>query len=129
MSFSANPQAQAFWQQVQEGRIVYARCCADHCGAPQFPPKPRCDVCDGERMEMREANGTGTIFSITVVHRPPSDALRQHAPYGIALIDLDEGFRMMAHADPGLAIGARVRASFVAFGDRIVPRFAADQKP
>lgn len=129
MSFSANPHAQAFWQHAQEGRIIFSRCCADHCGAPQFPPKPRCDVCDSDRLEMRQATGTGTIFSITVVHRPPSDALRKYAPYGIALVDLDEGFRMMAHADPDLPIGARVRASFAPFGDRTVPRFVADQKP
>lgn len=129
MSFSANPHAQAFWQHAQEGRIIFSRCCADHCGAPQFPPKPRCDVCDSDRLEMRQAAGTGTVFSITVVHRPPSDALRKYAPYGIALVDLDEGFRMMAHADPDLAIGARVRASFAPFGDRTVPRFVADQKP
>ncbi|MBX3499529.1 MAG: OB-fold domain-containing protein [Alphaproteobacteria bacterium] len=129
MSVSADPHARAFWQQVQEGRIAYSRCCADHCGAPQFPPKARCDVCDGDRLEMRLAAGTGTIFSITVVHRPPSDALRKHAPYGIALVDLDEGFRMMAHADSDLAIGARVRVGFVLFGDRVVPRFVVDQNP
>jgi uncharacterized OB-fold protein len=129
MRFSTNPHAEAFWQHVQDGHIIYSRCCADHCGAPQFPPRPRCDVCDGDRLEMRQAAGTGTIFSISVVHRPPSDALRQYAPYGIALVDLDEGFRMMAHADLGLAIGARVRVSFVPFGDRAVPRFVADQKP
>ena len=41
------------------------------------------------------------------------------------LIDLDEGVRMMAHADPALAIGARVRATAVPFGDRTVPRFVA----
>jgi uncharacterized OB-fold protein len=125
MSFSANSHAETFWRQVQESRITFARCRNDQCGAPQFPPKPRCDVCDGDRLETRQATGTGTIFSITVVHRPPSDALRQYAPYGIALIDLDEGFRMMAHADPELTIGARVRASFATFGDRAVPRFVA----
>jgi uncharacterized OB-fold protein len=129
MSFSTNPHAQAFWQHVQEGQIIYSRCCADHCGAPHFPPKARCDACDSDRLEMRQAAGTGTIFSITVVHRPPSDALRQYAPYGIALVDLDEGFRMMAQADPDLAIGSRVHASYVQFGGRVVPRFVADQKP
>lgn len=117
---SGDPNARDFWQHVQDGHIIYAR-----CGKAQFPPKARCDACDGERLEMRQAAGTGTIFSITVVHRPPSDALRQYAPYGIALVDLDEGFRMMAHADPDLAIGARVRAAFVPFGDRQVARFVA----
>jgi uncharacterized protein len=125
MSFSANPDAEYFWKRIQGGHIVFSRCHGDECGAPQFPSKPRCDVCGSDRLEIRQAEGTGTIFSITVVHRPPSDALRKHAPYGIALVDLDEGFRIMAHADPDLAIGARVRVTFVRFGDRIVPRFEA----
>jgi uncharacterized OB-fold protein len=74
---------------------------------------------------VRSAAGTGTIFSITVVHRPPSAALQPFAPYAIALVDLDEGVRLMAHADPALAIGARVHATFVPFGGRVVPRFIA----
>ena len=32
--------------------------------------------------------------------------------------------RVMAHVDEGVAIGERVRAGYVAFGERLVPRFS-----
>jgi hypothetical protein len=122
-TLSADPLARDWWAGVAEGRIGY-EICAD-CGVAQFYPRGHCTACGSRRVQTRAAAGTGTIFSITVVHRPPSPALRQFAPYAIALIDLDEGVRLMAHADPALQIGARVRATFAPFGDRTVPRFVA----
>lgn len=120
---SSDPVARDWWAGIAEGWIGYEACAG--CGAAQFYPRGHCTACGSARVSMRRSAGTGTIFSITVVHRPPSPALQPFAPYAIALVDLDEGVRLMAHADPGLAIGARVRAGFVAFGDRTVPRFVA----
>jgi uncharacterized OB-fold protein len=119
---STDPIARRWWADIAGGRIGFERC-AD-CGAAQFYPRGHC-TCGSRRVETQYAAGTGTIFSITVVHRPPSPALQPFAPYAIALVDLDEGVRLMAHADPTLAIGARVRAGFASFGGRVVPRFAA----
>ncbi len=120
---STEPIARDWWAGIAEGRIGY-EVCAD-CATAQFYPRGHCTACGSSRVEMRTAAGTGTVFSITTVHRPPSAALQPFAPYAIALVDLDEGVRLMAHADPALAIGARVRAGFVAFGGRTVPRFIA----
>ncbi|TWT00239.1 Zn-ribbon domain-containing OB-fold protein [Reyranella sp. CPCC 100927] len=122
-TLSTDPLARDWWAGIAQGRIGY-EVCAD-CSTAQFYPRGHCTACGSTRVETRTAAGTGTIFSITVVHRPPSAALQPFAPYAIALVDLDEGVRLMAHADPALAIGARVRAMFVPFGDRTVPRFAA----
>jgi len=47
-------------------------------------------------------------------------------PYDILPVNLDEGFRMMAHGAPGLAISERVRASFRAHGERALPYFRRD---
>jgi hypothetical protein len=120
-TLSADPLARDWWAGVAVGRIGYEDC-AD-CGAAQFYPRGHCTACGSRQVRTRQAAGTGKIFSITVVHRPPSPALQAFAPYAIALVDLDEGVRLMAHADPALGIGARVRATFVPFGDRTIPRF------
>lgn len=122
-ALSPDPLARDWWTDVAAGRIGYESC-AD-CGAAQFYPRGHCTACGSRQVDTRHAAGTGTIFSITVVHRPPSPAFQAYAPYAIALVDLDEGVRLMAHADPALAIGARVRATFVPFGGRTVPRFVA----
>jgi uncharacterized OB-fold protein len=54
-------------------------------------------------------------------------------PYAIALVDLDEGFRMMANVlgpDPeSLAIGDRVRVVFETRGDLALPQFERGRDP
>lgn len=55
----------------------------------------------------------------------PTPAFKADTPYAIALVDLDEGFRLMVNVRGGagapLAIGARVRIVFEARGDGAVP--------
>ena len=74
---------------------------------------------DGERavffpralpgLEWRESAGLGTVYATTVI-RP-----RGGEPRNVALIDLDEGFRMMSRVVGAEAtIGLRVRVDFEA---------------
>lgn len=108
------------WTQRTEG-IVYQRCSA--CTHVWYFRRSFCPRCGTTDVAALQASGTGTIYAVTEVMRAPSEQLRAHAPYAIALVDMDEGFRMMAHVERGIAIGGRVRARFVAFGDGIVPQF------
>jgi uncharacterized OB-fold protein len=63
-------------------------------------------------LEWRESGGRGAVYATTVV-RP-----RGEEPHNVALIDLDEGFRMMSRvrgvAPEGVRIGMRVRVAFEA---------------
>jgi uncharacterized OB-fold protein len=58
------------------------------------------------------ATGFGSIYSFTVVRSPQPD-LRGREPYVVAIVELDEGVRMMTNVvteDPHqLKIGMRVR--------------------
>ena len=58
-------------------------------------------------LEWRESAGLGTVYSATTI-RP-----RGAEPRGVALVDLDEGFRMMSRvlADE-VPIGMRVQVEF-----------------
>ena len=99
-----------FWQACAEGRLVFQRCRA--CGHAQFPPRLRCIRCDSPDPEWRESARVGTIHTFTVVERAPTAAFKSDVPYAIALVDLDEGVRMMMNMRgnlDGLAIGRRVR--------------------
>jgi uncharacterized OB-fold protein len=55
------------------------------------------------------------------VHRPPTEAFKSDVPYVIALIDLNEGVRMMMNvrnADPArVKIGQTVKVIFEPGGD------------
>ncbi|HEY1931653.1 MAG TPA: OB-fold domain-containing protein [Acetobacteraceae bacterium] len=58
-------------------------------------------------LEWRVSKGLGTVHATTVVHQ------QQGTPYNVALIDLDEGFRMMSRvediAPTAVKIGMRVK--------------------
>jgi uncharacterized OB-fold protein len=82
-----------------------------------------CPACGCDAPETFAAGGAGTVDAATVVHRAPDDAFRTLAPYGLVLVALDEGPRMMAHAPADLAIGDRVTLGFREVAGRIIPYF------
>jgi uncharacterized OB-fold protein len=108
------------WTQGTEG-IAYQSCPA--CNAVWYFRRTFCPRCGHDRPQDRQASGEGTVHAVTLVARAPSEELRTCAPYAIALVDADEGFRMMAHANQSVRIGDRVRCRFVTLAGRLVPRF------
>jgi uncharacterized OB-fold protein len=108
------------WTQGGDG-IAYQACPA--CASVWYFRRAFCPRCGSTQPQTRQAAATGTVHAITLVTRAPSEELRAYAPYAVALVDADEGFRLMAHAAQDLRIGERVRARFVELGGRLVPRF------
>lgn len=104
-----------------EPAIRYGRCRIS--GDVWYFRRGFCPACGSADVETRQASGRGTVYAATVVTRAPSDALRALAPYGILMVDAEEGFRLMAHGAPGLAIGDPVEARFEAFGAILIPVF------
>ena len=72
-----------------------------------FYPRVVCPFSGSDRLEWRVSSGLGTVYATTVTHP------REGAPYNVALIDCDEGFRLMSRveeiAPDGVRIGMRVR--------------------
>jgi uncharacterized protein len=67
-----------------------------------------CPVCAASEIEPIESKGGGTVWSVTTVHRAPTPELDRSGGYGICLVTLDEGARVMARAPADLSIGERV---------------------
>ena len=105
------------------GEIRYRHCL--DCDARQLLDRPLCPRCGGDRLAWRAASGRGTVFAVTAVHRAPTPALRARVPYVVVLVDMAEGFRMMAHGEAGLRIGDAVCADFHDFDGRRLPIFRA----
>lgn len=99
--------------------IAFERC--DACGARWYFRRGFCPRCGACEVATVVAGGRGTVHAVTTVVRAPTPEWRAFAPYGIALVDLDEGVRVMTHAAPGLSIGDRVRIDWRELGERIVP--------
>ena len=109
-----------FWRGCEAGELRYQRCSG--CATAQFHARPFCARC-GAAPGWAVSRGLGTVYAATRVTRAPTPDFAGRAPYDILLVDLDEGFRMMAHGTPGLGIGERVRVGFERVGARPLPRF------
>jgi uncharacterized protein len=82
-----------------------------------------CPVCGDASPVTLPSNGRGTVHARTLVQRAPSDEFRAIVPYCIVLVDMAEGFRVMAHADASLAIGDAVTCRIDTIAGRPLPFF------
>jgi uncharacterized OB-fold protein len=87
-----------------EGRLAFQYCTG--CGRAVFYPRVLCPYCGSTALEWRESSGRGIVYATTAVYH------RDREPHNVALVDLDEGFRMMSRVE-GIAaeeveIGHRV---------------------
>ena len=73
---------------LDKGELAYQWSPA--AGRAVFYPRVLCPFTGSTALEWRIASGLGTVYATTVTH--PA----QGAPYNVALIDCDEGFRLMS---------------------------------
>lgn len=111
----------AFQEGLGRKQILFQSCCS--CGAAQTLARYACRRCGSTRLEWRKAAGRGVVYAVTVVTRAPSDEFRPLVPYTLALVDLEEGARLMGHAAPGVAIGDPVHAQFFQASGKTLIRF------
>jgi hypothetical protein len=109
-----------FWRAANDGKLLIQVC--TETGRPQFFPRPVSLATGRKTVAWREASGRGTVYSFTVT-RNAWPGHEDRAPYVCALIDLEEGVRMLANlvnADiAGLRIGMPVRLTWERLSDDI----------
>jgi uncharacterized OB-fold protein len=120
----ATAETRPYWDAAHAGRLVVQRC--QDCGRHQFYPRAFCTACMSSALQWVEARGSGRIYSFTICRIAADPALT--APYAVALVDLDEGVRMLANlVDCDLAqirTGARVVVRFQPLDDDLtLPQF------
>jgi uncharacterized OB-fold protein len=115
-----------FWDATRERRLLIQWCTAHDHGV--FYPREMCPRSLEPTLEWREASGRGTVYSYTIESKPMNPGMRAMAPYVIALIDLDEGVRMLSNvvgcAPEDVTVGMAVRLTWEPLGDgRNLPQF------
>ena len=102
-----------------EGRLLIQRC--EDCGHYQFYPRVICSSCASSNVQWVEASGKARLTSFSVVRRAVSRAYE--APYVVALVELQEGPRMMSNiidVDPQtVRIGAPLSVRFESWSDEV----------
>jgi uncharacterized OB-fold protein len=122
----ANADSLPYWNAARERRLLIRKC--NGCGSLHFMPRHLCPDCWSDQLEWVESKGTGSVHSFTVIRRAPVAAFAVRVPYVVALIELDEGPRMMANVIGedalSVCIGDRVRVTFEDRGDgAMIPQF------
>jgi uncharacterized OB-fold protein len=105
MPAAAKSPNKVYLEHLERGELAYQF--SPEAGKAVFFPRVLCPFTGSSKLEWRVSKGLGTVYATTVVH--PGEG----APYNVALIDCDEGFRMMSRVE-GIApdkvrIGQRVR--------------------
>jgi hypothetical protein len=86
------PETQHFWDGTKRGELRLQRC--GECDHIYFPPRPFCPACSSRAVEVFKASGRGRLLSYVINYRPHP---AWQGPYAIAIVELDEGPRMMSN--------------------------------
>jgi len=91
------PESGPFWEATREGRLLLQWCTA--CDRGVFYPRAFCPHCGatGSALDWRAATGRATVYAAGVEHKPNATSFSEGKPYCVALVDLDEGVRMMTN--------------------------------
>lgn len=126
----ASWESRGWWEGCGRGELVLQRCRS--CGIVQHKPRANCVKCLTDTIEHFVASGRGTIYTFTVTQQNMVPPFRDHLPYVLAYVGLEEGPRVLTNivgCDPtDVRIGLAVVADF-ATADRddgeafAVPRF------
>lgn len=100
-----SPEARPFWEAAARGELLVPVCRA--CAQPFFYPRTSCPRCGSRDLHWSTASGRGRLHAFTIQHHSNIAGLREAVPFVTALIELDEGPRLMsflvdAEPDPGI---------------------------
>jgi uncharacterized OB-fold protein len=94
-----------FQAHLAKGELAYQVCLDDN--RPFFYPRVVAPATGSANLEWRVSKGLGTVYTTTAVH------YKDEPPLNVAMIDLDEGFRMMSRVEDidamQVKIGMRVK--------------------
>jgi len=86
---------QPWWDAARNGQLLIKRCGA--CSRAHFYPRPFCPHCWSHDVAWEPASGRATLYTWSVVHSNDLPPFPERVPYVAAVVDLDEGPRMMTN--------------------------------
>jgi uncharacterized protein len=119
-SFARDSDSRPYWEGLEQGELRIQRCLT--CTKAVFYPRSICPHCHADQLEWITASGRGTIYTYTILHQA-FGAFAADVPFVVALVDLEEGARMMSRIvdtpHDRVAIGAAVQVTFASVGDGV----------
>ncbi|MFG1948587.1 Zn-ribbon domain-containing OB-fold protein [Nonomuraea sp. NPDC048826] len=104
----------AYWEATLRGELLVQEC--PGCGHRQFYPRQICVEC-GDTPGWLTTEGRGTVHTFSVVRQQGAYPFNQWTPYAVAVVELDEGPRIMGNVIgcdvDEVRVGMRVEVEFV----------------
>lgn len=90
-----NADTKPFWDGCREHELRFQKCA--ECGHIRWPASFLCPACHSQEILWMTAKGQGKIYSYIVYHRAYHPGFEKDVPYVVALVELDEGPRMLTN--------------------------------
>jgi uncharacterized OB-fold protein len=91
----ADEESREFYEGARRHQLMLMRCKA--CGAWRLPSRPRCQDCWATETDWLPASGNGTLYSFGVMHQKLHPQFAERTPYQFAIVELDEGPRLVTN--------------------------------
>jgi uncharacterized OB-fold protein len=89
------PESVPYWQAAKEHRLALPKC--EDCSQFWFPPSRTCPHCLSTNFSFQNVSGRGKVFSFVTFHRVYRPAFAGDVPYVVALVELEEGPRVLTN--------------------------------
>ena len=110
-----------FWEAAKRHELVIPRCTI--CDHLFFYPRSECPRCLSNHLEWMQASGRGRLHTYTVVYQPANAAFRDDTPYIYAVVQLDEGPRMVSNVVQCDIDAVRIDMPLEAIFDDVTPEW------
>lgn len=123
------PENAPYWESAKAHALKLPRCSS--CGHFRHPPADHCSSCLSDEAEWREVSGRGTLYSFTIVHQRYDPSFADSLPYNIAVVELEEGPRLVSNVvdvdNQSLRVGMPLTITYDDITDEFtLPKFRPD---
>lgn len=89
------PESEPFWAGARDHKLLMQKCAS--CGKFWFPPGTICPHCGAAEFSWTETSGRGRVFTFVTYQRLYNKAWDGEVPYVVAIVELEEGPRMLTN--------------------------------
>ncbi len=110
-----------FWEAARRHELVMPRC--KRCSNLFFYPRELCPHCLSSDIEWQKVSGRGRLYSYTIIYQPGNPAFNADVPYIYAMVQLDEGPRIISNLVDCPIEEVRIDMPVVAVFDDVTPEW------
>ncbi|CAB4958953.1 unannotated protein [freshwater metagenome] len=89
------PLTEPYWKGLEEGELRHQKCRG--CGHVWLPAREECPRCLTADITWEASSGRGRLISWVIYHHSSDPVFAERVPYNVAVVELDEGARLITN--------------------------------